>query len=217
MSFNALKIIFRLDGTGIYYDPFEPIMLDSLLAWCLMPFHASGIRPERDDKPFDISLPLAKWKINGSWGWKASALFPEGQTAESLQFWRKRFRTARVEVIKGKPDIRSGAYREYHSPIPLLLTHRMVAYVVGDRRNIRKALQKHLKYLGKKRAYGKGSILGIEVEVIEQDFSLTNKDGLAMRWLPDDAGIRLVRPRPPYWNNCGKIRCCEILERRTII
>ena len=208
---GPLKVTFRLDGTGIYYDPSEPIHLDALLAWCLAPFFCKGEAPMRDEEPFDIPLPLEKWSINGVWGWKASALFPEGITAESLQYWRKRFRQSRIELADKNPNLKLGKYREYNSPLPLLLCTKMVAYAVGNRRSVRKPLLRHLKFLGKKRAYGKGRIIDISVENIDADFSM-KKDGRTMRWLPDSEGIRMVRPRPPYWNNCGRILCCEIYD-----
>lgn len=211
--FNPLKITFKLDGTGVYYDPSEPIHLDSLLAWCLAPFHVKGLAPQRDETPFDIPLPLKKWDIDGMWGWHASALFPEGaaDTSESLQYWRKRFRQSRIDLTKGSPSLRMGVYREYNTPLPLLLCHSMVGYAVGNRRSVRKELRRHVKYLGKKRAYGKGRVLDITVEVVSDDLSLC-KDNLTMRWLPDYNGCRLVRPRPPYWNNIGRIPCAEVLS-----
>ena len=63
MSVNNLKITFNLDGTGVYYDPYDPVHLDALLAWALAPFHCKGEPPTRDSEPFDIPLPLDKWKI----------------------------------------------------------------------------------------------------------------------------------------------------------
>lgn len=30
--------------------------------------------------------------------------------------------------------------------------------------------------------------------------------------LPREGAARLVRPRPPYWNNCGRVACCEVVE-----
>lgn len=26
------------------------------------------------------------------------------------------------------------------------------------------------------------------------------------------ATLDMLRPRPPYWNNCGKVVCCEVGE-----
>lgn len=211
MSYKPLKITFYLDGTGVYYDPAEPIHLDALLAWCLAPFHCKGEAPTRDEEPYDIPLPLAKWRIGEVWGWRASALFPDGDTAESLQFWRKKFRQSRIELTKGSPSLINGIYREYNVPLPLLLCRQMIAFAVGDHRRVHQILRKNVKYLGKKRVYGKGKVVDIAVDTIEQDNSLI-RDGIAMRFLPSNTGARMVRPRPPYWNNCGKVTCCEVGE-----
>lgn len=212
MSYKPMKIIFHLDGTGVYYDPAEPIHLDALLAWGIAPFHCKGEAPTRDEEPFDIPLPLEKWKLNNSWGWCASALFPDGDTAEALQFWRKKFRQSRIELTKGSPSLTNGTYREYNAPLPLILCKQMIAYAVGDRRQVYQILKRHVKYLGKKRAYGKGAVLDIAIEIIGENYSLF-RDGQTMRWLPDKQGLREVRPRPPYWNNCGKVKCCEVGDK----
>lgn len=208
---NPLKITFELDGTGLYYDPYEPIHLDALMSWALMPFHRQkgDEPPTRNGEPIDVPLPLGKWHINGQWGWNASALFPEGETAESLQYWRKKFRQNRIELTQGTPNLQNGIYREYNSPLPLLHCHKMIAYAVGDRGRVNQILRKHIKYLGKKSAYGKGRVISVSVEIFGTDYSLT-KDGKAMRYLPYDNGIRKCRVRPPYWNSYGSVNCCEI-------
>jgi len=206
---NNLKITFNLDGTGVYYDPYEPIHLDALLAWALAPFHCKGEPPTRDSEPFDIPLPLDKWKIGEEWGWKASALFPEDVTAESIQFWRKKFRQNRIELTEGSPNLQNGIYREYNTPIPLLLCHKLVAYAVGDRGRVNQILRKHIKYIGKKRAYGKGRVISVETEIIGNDYSMY-KDGVSTRFLPSENASRRCRIRPPYWSNWRKVNCCEI-------
>ena len=207
--FRPLKITFHLDGTGVYYDPAEPIMLDSLLAAAVCRFHVHGEPPARDEEPFDIPLPLRKWEMGGTWGWRASALFPDGDTAESLQHWRKRFRQNRVELTEGSPNLTNGIYRDWNMPLPLLLTLRMVAYAFGEAGRIRRELRRSVKYLGKKRAHGRGAIIGIEVEETPEDWSLV-KDCATMRWIPSPDGTCMVRPRPPYWNTVGRVLCAEI-------
>lgn len=207
--FRPLKITFHLDGTGIYYDPSEPIMLDSLLAAALCRWHVHGEPPARDESPFDIPLPIKKWYIAGSWGWHASALFPDDTRLDSMQYFRKRFRQSRVELTEGSPNLTNGPYREWNMPLPLLLVLRMTCYAFGDRKQIKRTLNRDIKYLGKKRAHGRGAVVSVEVEEIAEDYSLI-KDGCAMRWIPFESGGRLVRPRPPYWNLIGRVKCCEI-------
>ena len=204
----VFKVVFNLDGSGVYYNPGEPIHLDSLLAWCLAP--KQGRRDlQRSDAPDIIGLPLKKFHTGGSWVWRASALFPDGHTQESVQFWRKRFRQNRIELTKGSPNLTNGKYRDWQMPIPLLLTRRMIAYASGSRSECKKILTRELKYLGKKRAHGHGKILSMSFEEIDNDWSIS-KDGIAMRWIPDSNGNRTVRPIPPYWHPHGRIKCCEV-------
>jgi CRISPR type IV-associated protein Csf3 len=215
MGSIPVKITFHLDGTGCYYDPAEPPALDGILAWCLAAYHTSGQPPARDEPPADIPLPIATWHIDGQWGYHASALLPDGQTFETLHFWRSRFREDRVGLISGTTDRGSGAYRDWQMPMPLILTDKLVAYAVGKRSVIRKVLQRGVKYVGKKSAMGKGRVVAIDVDHIDDDLSMV-KDGRAMRWLPKPGGTRLVRPRPPYWNLVGRVESCQIGDMFTL-
>jgi len=211
MSMKPLKIIFELDGSGISYDQSEPTHLDALLAWALAPFYCKGEPPTRDEVPFEIPLPLGRWNIDGHWGWNASALFPEGPQFDAMFFWRKRFRQTRAELTRGSPNTASGIYRDYNMPLPLLLAPRMVCWALGDRGRVEQILRKQIKYLGKKRSQGHGSVVAVRCEWCEEDFSIS-RNSRAMRWLPVKKGSRIVRTRPPYWNCVGATECCEVGE-----
>jgi len=210
MEFGNLQIIFHLNGEGVYYDPAEPLHLDALLAWILIGKYIKFDCIGKSDVPFDTPLPVEKWKLNRYWGWKTSALFP-GSYFESIQYWRKKFRQDKIEYMKGSVNLKQGRYREYNTPIRLIVTDKMIAYCNGDLKKVKKVLRK-LKYLGKKTAYGKGKIIGLEIIEIPEDYSIV-KDGKAMRWLPKKNGIRLCRCRPPYWNRIDRINCCEVGDK----
>jgi hypothetical protein len=205
------KVIFQFDGCGIYYDPNEPIHLDALLAWALAPMQTKETCISRDDVPFDVKLPLLRSTICGEKIWHASALFPDDGNFETLRFWRKRFDQGRIELTRGNPNLTNGIYREYNMPVPLILSAKMIAYASGNRKEVKSILKKHIKSLGKKRAYGYGKIINIECEETEGDWSLS-KGGITMRWIPDKNGTRVVRPSPPYWNTIGAVNCLEIGE-----
>ena len=205
------SITFHLDGSGVYFDPNEPTHLDSLLAWALAPRQGVHQHLGRDDVPVLVEIPLLRSRVNGHQVWHASALFPDGCIGEDLQFWRKRFRQSRADLTNGSPNLTNGTYRDWNMPVPLLLARRMVAYGSGSRKQVRKVLRE-IKYLGKKRAHGHGKIVGITTEEIPDDWSLV-KDGIAMRWLPDENGTRLVRTMPPYWNRHHRVRCCEVGDK----
>jgi len=202
-----LEITFHLDGSGIYYDPNEPVMLDSLLAWALAP--KQGLRHlERQDVPDDVRLPLKRLDIGETWIWRASAIFPDGPQGEGIWYWRKRFRQSRAELTTGSPNLTNGTYRDWQMPVPLLLCHRMKAWANGSGHQVRKALRE-VRYLGKKSAHGHGKVLSVEVQECERDHSL-RRSGRATRWIPDPNGTRFVRPRPPYWHPHGRVQCIEI-------
>lgn len=210
--FRPIKVTFHLDGTGLYYDYHEPLMLDGILAASLSRWHVHGEPPTRNEKPDDIPLPLRKWEKGGTWGWHASALFPDDEATESMLFWRKKFRQNRAEWSTGSPNITNGIYRDWNHPLPMLLTHKMTGYAVGDMGKVRMELRRSVKYLGKKRAHGRGMVLDVEVTETDNDYSMV-KDGIAMRWLPHKQGSRIVRPRPPYWNMHDRVVCCNVGDR----
>lgn len=202
------KTIFHLDGTGIYYDPWEPIHLDALICRFIAPRQGIHDHPGRDDIPTPVDLPLKRCDIGDHWIWCASALLPEGPEGEDLQFWRCRFRSNRADLTAGSPNLTNGTYRDWNMPMPLRLYLRLVAYANGSRKEVRRALR-DVRYLGKKYAHGHGRVVGVELVEVAEDWSLV-RDGRAMRWLPAPDGVRMVRLRPPYWNNTDRVRCCEV-------
>lgn len=210
---QPLKVTFEIDSAGIIYDPYSPPMLDGLIDWALSPMvrNKGETAPGRGDQVSEIRLPLGTWHAGELWGWCASALIPvEGETMqETIQHFRKKFRTNRVSLTNGMPNLQSGATREYNLPFTVQLVDRLVAYCMGDRHTIDSLLRRNVRYLGQKKHRGRGRVEGITVEAVENDYSLTC-DGKAMRWLPTAEGLREVRLRPPYWNNNDRVACCEV-------
>jgi hypothetical protein len=211
MSLRPLQIVFHVDGTGVYYDPREPLMLDGILAWCLAPFHCDrSAPPSRDELPAEIPLPLGRWYFNGQWGWRASALFPD-EDLESVIWSRKRFRIGRAELTTGNPNLQGSVYHDRNIPLALNLSRAWTCWAFGNRKEVRRLLQRDLRYLGRKRSAGHGRIVDVTVEWCDEDLSVV-RAGLAQRYLPSAAGLRVVRPRPPYWNRMGAVPCCEVGE-----
>lgn len=211
---KPLKITFELDAAGLVYDTFCPIMLDSLIDYALRPMVTDKRLPppSRTEIPTEINLPIEKWQMNGQWGYRASALLPEGELLETTRYIRKKFRVNRLHLINGTVNLQAGAQREHNIPLTLSLVDKLVAYCVADRHDIDSLLRRNVKYLGGKRHRGIGRIESIKVEVIDKDYSLI-QDGYAMRWLPSYDGLREVRLRPPYWNQFDRANCCEIGDK----
>lgn len=217
--YRPLKITFTLDGTGVYYDPFEPPMLDAIFCATLARRQHHGEPPARDERPFEYELPLKKWRARGTWGWHASALFPDPDCEETLVHWRKRLRQNRIEITQGSPNLTNGIYRDWNMPLPLLLTRHLTGWClaaahdgIGIAASIKHELTRSARWLGKKRAHGRGNVIHINVEHCEEDCSIS-RDGKFVRYMPQENGPRLVRPRPPYWNNWNRTPCAEIGER----
>lgn len=210
MALRPLRITFEIDPAGLIYDPLNPPMLDSLIDWCLSPMvRKNKIAPTRSEKPEEIRLPLGTWHVGEHWGWCTSAILPEGDAQETIRHYRKKFRANRISLTAGMPNLQSGTTREYNLPMVHQLPNKLVAYAIGDRKRIKDLFKRNLRYLGQKRHRGVGRIDRYDIEIIDDDYSLT-QNGLAMRWLPVGDGIREVRLRPPYWNNFDRVACCDI-------
>lgn len=207
--FRPLKVTFGLDGTGVYYNPADPIHLDALLAFCASAHHKTR-QITRGDIPDEFPIPCAKWRIRGQWGWRCSALFPEGPNGgESIEYLRKKFRQDRADLTSGSPVLTNATYREYNIPMTLTLTTKMVAYCFGERSKILRELRRNIRHLGSKRSAGRGRINKVTVEEWRADWSIMC-DGHAMRFLPSVNAPRMCRPRPPYWNQHGAVPMCEV-------
>jgi CRISPR type IV-associated protein Csf3 len=205
---KPLKITFELDGTGMISYPNDPIMLDGLLAYAAMPAKYFNYNIDKQEKPYEPELPLKSIIINDQKIWCASALFVEGQEVESIQYWRKKFRTSRAVFTKGTVNLQSGTYREYNVPMPLMLNNRLTAYAYGNESEIERLLDK-IKYIGHKRAYGKGRINNIIVNEIDIDYSVV-KGNTAMKYIPNENGDRIGRVRPPYWSEYETCQSCFV-------
>ena len=174
--------------------------------------HVHGEPPRRDEPPDEISLPLAARRVRGHRVYHASALLPEEEELAWIGYvWRQRFRErfADVRLLRGSWNPQMGRWRSWQTPYRCVLVRSLVAYAVCHRRTLLRDLRRRVRYLGKKRAHGRGRIVRIEAEHVEEDRSLVWR-GRAMRYLPDEEGLRLCRPRPPYWNSVGAIRCCDV-------
>lgn len=200
------KLIVHLDGTGIFWDDSERIHLDSLVAWC----HVGGSVPSPSEEPtIPVRMPFSKWKTPaGDWGFRASALAPEGPVAFSTETIRKRLDVKRIETTHGSLSKRNGRFKEFSRPLHLLLCRRLVGYFHGDAPAVLEALRSKVTHLGKKRSSGFGKVIGYEAAPVEADWSCV-RDGIAMRALPDPNGWRKMRVSPPYWHRYGAINVCD--------
>jgi len=209
---NNIKITFNLDGAGIIFNEYEPIHLDALLCAIAAKKHPNFNNDlNRNEKPDDIFIPLQRSLIKKNLVWHASALFVEEKTVETLRYWRNRFRDNRAHLTEGTLNLMRGPYRMYNMPMTPKLLTKLCAYASGDIDKT-EVLLKQIKKIGHKRGWGYGRVIGYSIEETPEDWSLV-KNGIAMRWLPDEKGNKLVRTTPPYWNSFDRVRCCNVLEQ----
>ena len=214
MGSDYLEITFYMDGTGIIMNPLFPIHFDSLLNWAICPETIFNKGLEKNEIPKSFNLPLEKWRINNMWGWQASALFPNIKK-ETVQYWRKKTRLNRLHITNKSVNLRSGKYKEYNQPMSLILTNKIKTYAFGNYKEI-SSLLKHIKYIGKKGASGKGLIVKTDTKKIKNNYSL-EKNKKMMRFLPTEKGNRYGRIRPPYWNATEKEKTCYVNDPTTIL
>jgi len=208
MSLKNLQVIFKMDGTGVYSDKYEPTHLDALLMW--VKCERAGLEPPgRNDPPDDIDMPFAKWEIGGHWGWRASVVISVNIVGEVIGYLRKRIRMDRIPYTDGGGIVTvGGEYMSKNIPIPKKICAYMTGYCVGDIDVVRD-LASCIRYLGRYTSGGVGRVAAVEVVEIAGDWSCV-KDSAAMRHLPKADGFRLCRVRPPYWNNVDRVNVCEI-------
>lgn len=201
-----VKLTIHLDGRGVVLHPHEPLHVDGIVAWAgSFRYPPDREPPGRNDEPEELPLPLMAESLNGHRVFRASALFPVDPVGIDRRFWRSRFRVEKAGAMKATVNQSTGEFRSYNNALEILICSQMVGWFEGDRRDVKKWL-KRLRAIGHKRSMGYGKVIGVDLDETDEDRCI-KWDGRAQRWLPHDKGLRFVRPRPPYWNAVGKVRC----------
>lgn len=203
-----LEITFQTDGTGIIWSLNEPHHLDGIIGyhWRMREGKSMDCNPEL--QPDNDPLPLTKWRIGETWGWKASILIPVGLPIESVQFARKRFDEKRIEYQDRKTvNTAVGLCKTTNKPWPVVTTNYWKAWCVGDRSEVTD-LAKRVRHIGRERARGRGGVVNVIVEPCSFDKSLV-WEGKAMRYLPQEGAPRFARCRPPYWHMHERYNVCD--------
>ena len=200
------RVTFHVGPQGLIYDPREPIHLDGLIAWAGAFRYPPGPPPRRGDPIEEQPLPVVKQRVNGVEVFRASALFPDGPEVWRTAYIRKRYRFDRAHgMTRGTVNYSSGPAREHNIPLAVLHVPRMVGWFHGRRRDVTKWFRA-LRAIGRKRELGYGAVTHIEIEPSDEDRCVA-WEGRAMRFYPHPAGLKLVRPRPPYWNVTERVKC----------
>ena len=114
----------------------------------------------------------------------------------------------------------SGKYKSWLETYETTNVDKVYFYLHGDFEVI-STLFENLRYIGKKASLGYGKIAKIQVEEIENDYSLV-KDNQAMRHLPnikkyqnlENKNKALMPLTHPYWKRANNKQVCILPERR---
>jgi CRISPR type IV-associated protein Csf3 len=206
-----LRLTFRLGTPLVMGHPW--IHLDGLLAHFLLR-DALGqdywLLPAKLPLPLDIRLPLQQ--TGGVWHASVSCFDSNEWTTTTVY---KRFEQRHAGILRRKRtksiNIQSGRFRNWMIRLPCLLAREVVFHACGDPDHVGRLLR-HAASLGKKAAYGFGSVLSLEVAEVPADCSLHDQDGNASRPIP----VRLLEEwedqvplawRPPYWDRRNVAPC----------
>ena len=154
--------------------------------------------------PLPITIPLPLSRVGSVWCASVSVFDNDEWTTTTVY---KRFTERWAHEIRRRPksvNIVSGRFRMFMMRLPYLPVRRVVFFAHGDLNRVQD-LVRHVRFLGKKAAYGLGRVKTVTIQEIEQDNSILDEHGRAMRPLPvqllqryEDA-VQLAC-RPPYWD-----------------
>jgi len=186
----------------------DVINFDSLIGYVWMEenypehLHNDGLKTGKVIIP---ELPLEKRGSGNDWYYAASIAEYE-VLKETLVYWHKRLDVPLSEQyvdFRGKSEkikVNAGRYKNYRIPLVIKLIPELTWYVVGDKTEIERMVQKIYR-IGKKRSQGFGEIKEWIVEEINEDYSYR-------RYIPAPTGNELRGIRPPYhW--IGNQRLCR--------
>lgn len=198
---EPIEVCVELATPPVFY---QPLMLDSLLAWSVVAESTRGIGLPETPHPYAIPLPLAKLWVCPETRlplWDATQFIPIGENFQQSAYWHKR--GYGPELLKkgkqGKPqnaNFRNGRHKEYRMPLPLQTALEWKSYARGDAQEIAKLLL-GITSLGKKRSQGYGKVVKWHIRKID-DFPYSH-GGRLIKPFPVDAPIPEFR-ESTVWN-----------------
>lgn len=210
--FQPMRVRCRLaDGCWVSTDGLLP--LDSLLAaeWMRRNHPEQYYSDGAKDTLIEPQLPLAEAQMGGVSIWTASVA-QYRLYGEFTYYWHKRFDERLAGMMLDKPkrvNTGSGEFKGYRMPVNVLMVSDLTWFAVGDLDAVRDLLM-GIRALGKKRAYGFGSVVLDNcgepcwtVEPWPEDWSIRGPGGRLMRPVPWDGQssgtVRRWGVRPPCW------------------
>ncbi len=209
----------------------EPPQLDALLEYAVSLYHPKAVPGYKVDRALpappqaQIPIPIARASL-GPWQvGRCSNPILGFVAAEGVQHIAKRIGVEKADCLAEKSrtvvTTTNSWTKSYRIPLRQRLVDRVAWFAVGNRRNILRTLQRHIKFIGLKRAVGNGMVCEWTVDRVEQDYSWfapSEHGPILMRslpvgdWLPEGlVGFRkgFGGVCPPYWH---PERYAEIVE-----
>lgn len=147
-----------------------------------------------------------------------------GDNKEFITSWSKRWDDKNDDMVNGfrgkvRVDTGAGYFKNYHMPLVVKAYKTISFYVRGNLEEVKRLLEEHIYYLGKKGSQGYGQVQKWEFEEIEEDYSLF-KDGKPMRYIPVTECLNYIKRNsnndikmqekaiiPPYWREDNREIC----------
>lgn len=206
---TALRITCLLASPAVSY---HGLHLDGILAHALVERDTAGAMLPQTPEYVPCELPLrCVWRSAASVPlWASTDLLPEAEAANDVIYLHRRALEPHMTAASMKTG--KGRYKERRSPLPAIVTHRLVAYADGEAQEIVSLLQR-VTSIGKKRIVA-GVVREWIIEEIDE-FSFTDGEGRALRPLPHlyiygeerDDGSPVLGFSPPYWHIATRARC----------
>ena len=197
------------------------LRLDGLLEYALSLYHPKGVpgykitRDGPPPAPGEIPIPLRREWLGGHLVGCCSDAILEAPAAEGVEHVNKRIGVEHAGLLAPSSRLvvstTNSWTKSYRLPLRVRVVPRVCWFAVGDRREIQRALARHVHALGKKISIGYGRVKAWEVERTDADWSwfAPSPAGPVLMatlprgdWLPgglvgwrEDYGAA----SPPYW------------------
>ena len=185
--------------TNAHLVSYDPVLLDNLLARCVLDAATQGERLLNGDDGYDLPAPLrCLWRDERGYPlWAATPFMPVGDYERDVVYQHKRVQSGRWTAARGKngygvPTV-SGRWMERRAPLPTIVCAEFVATCIGNAIEIGRLLEQ-LTHVGKRRAIGFGEIDHWLIEPLGHDFLLVDEIARLTRSLPA-AAFEALLPR----------------------
>jgi CRISPR type IV-associated protein Csf3 len=168
------------------------------------------------DELIDFSpMPISQHK-NG-WFMASYMMWDEANAVEHTQHWRKRWANEKDEIAdfgknQRKVEINKGKFKSYDMPMRTVTIAAVWFYFQSENvAEVSRLVEKHIQFLGKKRAQGFGEVSSFVIEESEFDFSKVFRPIPAEFFTTDFQDINykfaFCAWKPPYWLPANFAKC----------